>query len=176
VGYVTTKLRRWSWVAKVVTIALLATGAVGTVGAVGTTPAHASSTVRLIDGQTGWCLDSNYSGNVYTLPCNGGNFQNWLMVPVHQSNDTFAFRDAQTGTCLYDFYINSGLEGVRTAPCDYNAPEQQFGESFPAMGVRNFASWWDSRDCLDSNYGTGTVGAAYETPCNGGPWQVWQLG
>ncbi len=72
--------------------------------------------------------------------------------------------------------VEAFSEGVRTAPCDYNAPEQQYGESFPAFVFRNFSPWWDSGDCLDSNYGTGGVGAAYETPCNGGPWQQWSFG
>jgi hypothetical protein len=45
------------------------------------------------DVSTGFCLDSNTSGNVYTLPCNGGNFQNW-----ERRGQTLV--DVSTGFCL----------------------------------------------------------------------------
>ena len=52
---------------------------------------------NIINRQTGFCLDSNYAGQVYTDPCNGGNFQNWQFFGA-------TIRDRNTGRCLDSDY------------------------------------------------------------------------
>jgi len=42
-------------------------------------------------------LDSNTSGNVYTMGCNGGNFQNW---EFDDSGAATTIRNVSTGLCL----------------------------------------------------------------------------
>jgi serine/threonine-protein kinase len=47
---------------------------------------------------TGLCLDSNTSGNVYTLGCNGGAFQQWTVT--NQGRFGWEIRNVATGLCL----------------------------------------------------------------------------
>jgi hypothetical protein len=53
--------------------------------------------VILRNDETNLVLDSNYAGAVYTLPWNGGNYQNWLMTG---NSYVTQFQNAQTGLCL----------------------------------------------------------------------------
>src|ERR1700730_8115707 len=113
------KIRRWPRTGKLTAIAVTAATVFSVFSAV---PAGAATTYRLVDGQTSYWPDSHPSGAVYTLKCNGGNYQNWVLVVPPTNTNSVVFKDAQTGSCLYDFYITAGKYGVRTAPCNVNAP------------------------------------------------------
>lgn len=106
------------------------------------------------------CLDSNSSGSVYTLGCNGGRFQLWTNTPLNFGDQ---IRDLATGRCL-----DSNTSGnVYTLPCN--------GGAFQQWTVRNTGIFgFEIRDvatgrCLDSN----TSGNVYTLGCNGGNFQRW---
>jgi hypothetical protein len=66
---------------------------------------------KVINVQTGQCLDSNDVGNAYVHDCNEGNYQNWL---VHQ-NDSFLIQNAQTKRFL-DSNANGQVELIYLFP------------------------------------------------------------
>ncbi|MBM7807659.1 hypothetical protein JOD57_003496 [Geodermatophilus bullaregiensis] len=74
----------------------------------------------------GKCLDSDYTGEVYMIDCNGGNYQKWIMykrVGVG-GEDPMVIQNVQTGLCLdaRDRDWNT-TEDVYTHPC--NGGERQ---------------------------------------------------
>jgi hypothetical protein len=56
--------------------------------------------VHIQDQNGGYCLDSNYSGDVYVNPCQSGNiYQQWNLYGSNQSGG-WLISDQQTGRCL----------------------------------------------------------------------------
>jgi Ricin-type beta-trefoil lectin domain-like len=73
---------------------------------------------------TGYCLDSNANGlgngvgAVYTLPCNGGNYQKWLLF-YHLSSGYYTLVDEATGRCLdSNGSAQAGQGSSYTLPCN----------------------------------------------------------
>lgn len=114
---------------------------------------------------TGRCLDSNFAGNVYTLPCqSGNNFQAWHLIPI-PSLGRWLVRNEATGMCL----ATNRPAAIYTTAC-----------------ILNWTMYWDiveresrvyvfrapvAGQCLDSN----GAGNAYTHAC-GSNFQDWKNG
>lgn len=125
---------------------------------------QATNTTALKDVSTLRCLDSNTSGNAYTLGCNGGNFQYWITQSLDFGTE---LRDRATSRCL-----DSDTSGkLYTMPCNGGSFQQWILTSHTISGggtaweLKNAAT----RRCLDSD----TAGHAYTSGCNGGNFQHW---
>src|SRR5262245_16836462 len=61
--------------------------------------------------KTGRCLDSNWDGAVYTLGCNGGDYQKWKVE--YFSLSKYQIKNVATGRCINQ----DGWGEVYTSPC-----------------------------------------------------------
>jgi serine/threonine-protein kinase len=121
-------------------------------------------TTALKDVATALCLDSNGTGTVYTLPCNSGNYQQWLLKPVAGYTGEYSIIDAQTARCL-----DSNASGqVYALPC--NGGNYQNWNMTPASSTPGQFQDTATQFCLDSN----ASGQVYALSCNGGNYQHWQ--
>jgi hypothetical protein len=114
------------------------------------------------------CLDSNGAGNIYTLGCNNGDYQRWV---ISARGSGLQLRDAKTSLCA-GTHANHGSDGVKyrgtvyTSACDGSSAQiwvranERFGATF-----RNTST----NECLDSD----GSGAVYTQDCNGGNYQHW---
>ncbi|GAA0448157.1 hypothetical protein Ade02nite_60800 [Paractinoplanes deccanensis] len=122
-------------------------------------PAHAADQVNSWRNlATGMCLDSNGLGQVYTMSCNNGLYQNWQDKPM--STNFRNHKNAATGNCL----MAGVLSYVNAMPCD----------NFTTLQMWTFGSGYltnvNNGYCLDSNF----QGHVYAGRCNGGLYQQWE--
>lgn len=124
--------------------------------------------------ETGRCLDSDWNGNVYTLPCNGGNYQKWY---IQWNFDRCGYSYCQTGFLVRNVATDRCLDSwgspyvVTSSECWVRSDNRSWQVSTSNNYVVTRFKWFtDSNFCLDSNY----AGNVYTQWCNGGGFQNWR--
>lgn len=128
----------------------------------------------MIDDATGRCLDSDYNGNAYAIPCNGGKYQHWYVKP-NDGHDHLV--NQQTGLCLtIKSGVYSNLWIIGTAGCNAGDLSQDWAYDQLSSNIESWENIGVGMDqVLDSDTdGRGNnVGSVYIDPWNGGAYQKW---
>jgi hypothetical protein len=148
------------------------------------TAAHADFTTIWRNYRTGRCLDSNDAGHVYTLGCNGGNYQNWRVEyftsldcePAYgECYPIYRIRNAQTRRCL-DSDFNRSLY---TSPCQDPNLWQKWevdawtdGQNRQVIQIKDVRTSW----CLDANVPEGRPYASGNCYRGWPGYQDWKAG
>ncbi|MEV0135577.1 hypothetical protein AB0H83_44890 [Dactylosporangium sp. NPDC050688] len=128
--------------------------------------------------ETGRCLDSDWNGNVYTLPCNGGNFQNWYINVIidrcgyGSCHVGSLLINAETGRCIVSWGAPAYVQTTSDwSDCWIRNQSQNWDTPTSNNYVVTRFKWYpDPNFCLDSNY----AGDVYTMSCNGGGFQNWR--
>jgi len=113
-------------------------------------PAHAGGLYTLTDAATGRCLDSNDQGSVYTLPCNGGNYQNWN-VTYSDASGYWTIQDRQTSMCLTAVTGDPSRHWpVFTQTCDTSLYDEHW-DNYGGADGSTFVEGFGNAAALDSN-------------------------
>ncbi|MBS2545247.1 ricin-type beta-trefoil lectin domain protein [Catenulispora sp. NL8] len=105
------------------------------------------------------CLDSS-NGSVYTGACNGGGYQNWIIIP--NSDGSWELQDSASGQCL-----DGNGTSVYASPCGSGNDYQHWFAMWTGTGW--ILTHKVSGQVLDSNTG----GTPYFNTRNGGSSQQW---
>ncbi|WP_265566174.1 RICIN domain-containing protein [Streptomyces hygroscopicus] len=147
------------------------------------------------------CLDSNYNGSLYILPCNGGSFQRWNVTSyapdVNNYYSRVQIQNVRTGRCLrVQFFAGNGYE-AKTDSCDASNYRDQWNMTWVGNTPGNpsnsfqFLNWQPSGPlsgrsefdfCLDrgqaghANNMVFDIGQFRKTCDNhSNKWQIWSM-